>query len=355
MEKEITYSEAGVDRNLRAESKIHLINFDQTHRFSKSIIKLPYNTIYQVSNGGYQDHVIEGIGTKVLLAQLANKFDTIGIDAVAMTVNDVIRSGAKPISLTDNIDIKKSDPKIIGDLIKGMVEGANQSEVPITSGEIADVKELIVGISDNPFHIVCSCTGELDEKGIIWGNKLEVGDVVIGLRSSGVHSNGISLARKILFKRWGGKYDAFDIPDGFDREIVHEVLEPTKIYVKPFLKVAKEFQIKAAVHITGDAYLKFEKLMQANPEIGFEINNFKPQSIFQLIKDTANELGIMTDEELVKIFNLGWGFAVIVSKNDKDDILDYFEKNKTETECIGKVTNSKELSVVYDKNTIKIK
>ena len=352
MDEEIAYSDAGVDRNLRAESKSHLVNFETTHKHAKKIIKLPYNTIYQV-NGRYQDHVIEGIGTKVLLAQLANKFDTIGIDAVAMAVNDIIRSGAKPISLTDNIDIHKSDPKLIGELIKGIVKGAEEAEVPITAGEIADVKELVTGVSDNPFHIVCSCIGELEDKEIIWGNKLGVGDVIIGLRSSGLHSNGISLARRILFKEWGGKYDAFDMPDGFDKEIIHEVLEPTRIYVKPFLKATKYFSIKAAVHITGDAYLKFNKLMKFNPEIGFEINNFKLQQIFQLIQNAANDLGRkLTNEELLKTFNLGWGFVVVVSKDDRDDIIDFFVKNKIEAEEIGEVNNSKKLISIYNGNKI---
>ncbi len=352
---EFTYAEFGVDRELRAKSKSNLTNFDETHNFRNKVIKLPYNTIYSV-NGKYQDHVIEGIGTKVLLAQLAGKYDTIGIDAVAMTVNDIIRSGATPISLTDNIDIQKSDPKLLNELIKGVIDGAKQAEVAVTSGEIADVRELITGISDNPFHIVCSCVGELTEKEIIWGNKLESDDVIIGLRSSGLHSNGISLARRILFKKWGGKYDAFHIPDGFDREIAYEALKPTKIYVKPFLEVAKGFDIKAAVHITGDAYLKFDKLMKFNTKVGFEFNNFKPQPIFNLIKDTAKELGgSITDEEFLKTFNAGWGFALVIKREFADSIIQNFAKNGIEAETIGKVTNSKNIVVIYNGNKIVLK
>ena len=350
MEKKITHSDAGVDRHSRAESKSH-INFETTHKHLNKVIKLPYNTIYQVGDN-YQDHVIEGIGTKVLLAQLANKFDTIGIDAVAMTVNDLIRSGARPISLTDNIDMQKSETRLIDELVKGISNGAEEAGVAVTGGEIADVKDIISGVSENPFHIVCGCVGELKEQEIVWGNKLEVGDVIIGLRSSGLHSNGISLARKILFKRWGGKYDPFDIPDGFDREIVYEALEPTRIYVKPFLKVAKDFKIKAAVHITGDAYLKFDKLMKVNPAIGFEFNNFKPHLIFQLIQNTANELGKITDEEFLKTFNVGWGFSLIISKSSADDIIDSFESSKVEAEVIGNVTDSKNIVATYNGNKI---
>ncbi len=355
MEKEITYSEVGVDRNLRAASKASLSDLGYSNEIER--IKLPYNTIYPIGENKYQDHVIEGIGTKVLFAQLANKFDTIGIDAVAMTVNDIIRSGAKPISLTDNIDIHKSEAALIGKLLKGIEEGTRQAEVNIVGGEIADVKELITGISENPFHIICSCVGQMEKKDIIWGNNLEFDDVIIGLRSSGLHSNGISLARKILFKKWGGKYKPFDIPDGFDRELIYEALEPTKIYVEPVMRVAKKYGIKAAVHITGDAYLKFDKLMEGNKNIGFEFNNFRPQPIFQLIKDTATHLNKkLTDKELFKTFNLGWGFSLIVSKDDKDDVLDCIEKNnRVEADIIGRINFSGYITASFNGSKIRLK
>lgn len=352
MVKEITYADAGVDRKLREKAKKAVAGFIKTYAFSRKgkVIKLPYNAIYPVGARRYQDHVIEGIGTKVLLAQIANKFDTIGIDAVAMAVNDVIRSGARPISLANNIDVQFSEPKLIGELKKGILEGVKQAEVIVPSGEIADVKDLIKGVGDKAFHIVCSCIGEVEENNIIWGNNLKPEDSIIGFESSGLHSNGISLARKILFKTWGGKYNAFDIPDSFDKEIVYEVLNPTKIYVKEFLKIAKEFDIKAAIHITGDAYLKFEKLFPFNPKIGFNFNNFNNLKIFELLQNTARELGKkITDEEMFKTFNMGWGFAIVVDKKDKDDILD-----RAKAEEIGHVTNSHGINVIYKGRKIKL-
>lgn len=352
MPKKFIYAEAGVDRELRKEAKAGL-DFEKT--FQGKVIKLPYGNIYRTADGKYQDHVIEGIGTKVLVAQLANKYDTIGIDAVAMAVNDVIRSGAIPISLADNIDMQISEPSLVNELKKGIIQGALESGVIIPSGEIADVKDLIKGVEGKGFHIVCSCVGHLSQNEIIWGNELKVGDIIIGLRSTGLHSNGISLARRILFKQWGGKYEPFDKPETLDREVVYEVLEPTKIYVKPFLKVAKEYKIKAAVHITGDAYLKFEKLMKFNPKIGFEFDNFKPHPVFQLIQDTAEDLGgIITDEEMMKTFNMGWGFAVIVNKKDNDDIIGKFGKLEIEAEKIGRITDSRKIVVVYKGNTIEL-
>jgi len=179
---------------------------------------------------------------------------------------------------------------------------------------------------------------------------------VIGLRSSGIHSNGITLARKVLFKQWGGKYESHDIPDGFEREIVYETLEPTKIYVTSVLDAAEEHEIKGAVHITGDAYLKLDKLISFSKGIGFELNNFKPHIIFDLIQNTASEVrGAIADEEMLKTFNMGWGFAVVANKAEKDDVIDVFEKYKVEAEQIGRVTNSRKIIALYKGKTIEQK
>jgi len=147
-----------------------------------------------------------------------------------------------------------------------------------------------------------------------------------------------------LFKQWGGKYDAFDVPDGFNREIVFEVLEPMRIYVKPIMNVLKEIHAKGLVHITGDAYQKFNRLMKFSKGIGFEFDNFKPQPIFQLIQETAKELKKpISDEEMLKTFNMGWGFAIVCDKEDKDDVIDNCNKSKTEAELIGEVNASKKI------------
>ncbi|NIP67501.1 phosphoribosylformylglycinamidine cyclo-ligase, partial [Candidatus Bathyarchaeota archaeon] len=264
MSEEFTYAEAGVDRELRAKSKEALELLKKTYRFSRygEVVQLPYGRIFPFAQG-YLDFAIEGVGTKVLLAQLANKYDTIGIDAVALAVNDVIRSGARPLALADNIHAHISDPELVREWMKGIVKGATESECVVPAGEIGDVAEIIHGVAAGEgFDMVIACIGELSKREIIYGDNLQPGDVVIGLRSSGLHSNGITLARKILFKQWGGKYDAYDVPEGLDRELVYEVLEPMSIYVKPVLQATREFEIKGLVHITGDAYLKFKRLMK---------------------------------------------------------------------------------------------
>lgn len=356
--KKFTYTDSGVDRNLRKKSKEPLKDIlGPTYGFSRygKIIQLPFGNILPIGKERWLDIVIEGIGTKVLVAQLAKRYDTIGIDGVAMAVNDVIRSGAKILAIADNIHAVKSDPALVKEWIKGIAVGAIEAECPVSSGEIGDVAEIIKGIREHEgFDIIVAAVGELrSKKEIIFGNNIKPGDAIIGLKSSGLHSNGISLARKVLFKQWGGKFQPFDIPDGFDREIIFEALEPTKIYVKPVLAVAKAYKIKAAVHITGDAYLKFRELMKFSRGIGFCFESFYPQPIFDLIQKVAPEVkGTVADAEMFKTFNMGWGFALICNREDVDGIIDVIDRYQIKAEEIGKITDSGEVVVKYKNKDI---
>jgi phosphoribosylformylglycinamidine cyclo-ligase len=351
MPKNFAYANAGVNREQRAEAKKALKILRATYKHSQHgpIVHLPYGNIFPISQNNCLDLVIEGVGTKVLLAQLAEKYDTIGIDAVAMAANDVIRSGATPLAIADNIHTQTSDPALIKEWLKGIAKGAEEAGCPVTSGETGDVAEIIKGlVKGKGFDMVIAAIGEVAKPEIITGKSIKPNDSIIGLRSSGLHSNGVSLARKILFKHWGGNYEPDAIPDGLDREIVKEALEPTRIYVKPLLKTAKEVKVKAAVHITGDAYLKFNNLTRFSPAIGFEFSNFKPQPIFGLIQKTARELGLtIADDEMFKTFNMGWGFAVIVDKTDTDKAINALEKAGGQPEQIGKVTSKEKMEILH--------
>lgn len=356
MPRKITYATAGVNRKLRAKSKKTLQILKRTYGFSHygNVVQLPFGQIFPLGENRYLDFVIEEIGTKVLVAQLAQKYDTIGIDGVAMAVNDVIRSGAKPFAVADNIHVQTSDPALIEELIRGIVRGAVEAECIVPGGEIGDVAELLKGLREGKgFDIVVAAIGEVATEKIISGKGIKPGDVIIGLRSSGIHSNGISLARKILFRQWGGKYEPHEIPDELEREVVHEVLEPTKIYVKPLLKIAEKLKVKATVHITGDAYLKFNRLTAFSKGIGFKFDNFKPQPIFELIRKTASGLGgKITDGEMFKTFNMGWGFAIIVDKAYSEEALDILRKTKVEAEQIGQITDSEGIRIFYKSRKI---
>ncbi|MCS7114635.1 MAG: phosphoribosylformylglycinamidine cyclo-ligase [Nitrososphaerota archaeon] len=349
--EEFTYAKAGVDRKLRAESKKALEILKETYSLSRygEVLQLPYGNIFPFRRDCYLDIVVEGVGTKVLLAQLADKYDTIGIDGVAMAVNDVIRSGARPLAVADNIHAQASNPRLVREWLKGIAKGAEEAECIVAGGEIGDVSELIKGLAEGiGFDMVVAAIGEVPKDKVVTGRGIKPGDSIVGLRSSGIHSNGVTLARKVLFKRWGGKYDAHDIPEPLDRELVYEVLEPTRIYVKSFHNVAERVEVKGAVHITGDAYLKFERLALFSRGVGFEFNNFKPQPIFSLIQKTAMELGGgISDEEMFKTFNMGWGFAIIVEKADRDMAIDALEKAGVPAEEIGQVTDSAGIKILH--------
>jgi phosphoribosylformylglycinamidine cyclo-ligase len=358
MSKRLTYSEAGVDRETRAKSKEALSMLKQTYTLGKygKVVQLPYGNIF-LAGDRYLDLVIEGVGTKVLLAQLADKYDTIGVDGVAMAVNDVIRSGATPLALVDNFHAHVSDPYLVKEWLKGIVQGAKESDCPVPGGEIGDVASIIKGLTQGKgFDLIVASVGYLQEEEIISGTDIKAGDVVVGLRSSGVHSNGISLVRKVLFKEWGGKYEPFDIPDGFDREIVFEALEPTRIYVKSFLNTTRQVKVKGAIHITGDAYVKFDRFIKYSKGIGFEFSNFKPQPIYELIQRTAPEAGgTITDEEMLKTFNMGWGFGVIVDKADVEEAISVITKSGVEAETIGKVTSSDKIVAHYKNKKLQLR
>ena len=356
MPKHFTYTDAGVNREQRHESKKHLKTLEDTYSYSSygAVMCLPYGNIFPISRNTYLDLVIEGVGTKVLVAQLAGKYDTIGVDAVAMAVNDVIRSGAKPLAIADNIHAQASDPQLVKAWLEGVAKGAAEAECPVTGGEIGDVAEVIKGIVEGAgFDMIVAAIGQVAKQDVITGKNIKPDDPIIGLRSSGLHSNGITLARKILLRQWGGKHEPCDTPDALGRELISEMLEPTRIYVKPILKAAETVRIKAAVHITGDGYLKFNNLARFSQGIGFEFNNFKPQPIFSLIQKTALELGYtITGEEMFRTFNMGWGFAVIVDKTDTDKAMNALEKTGTEPELIGKVTGKQKIEIHYKNKKI---
>ncbi len=351
MPKRFTYTDAGVNRSQRAESKKNLKLLEATYRHSHhgNVMHLPYGNIFPQTDNTYLDLVIEGVGTKVLLAQLADRYDTIGVDAVAMAVNDVIRSGATPLAISDNIHAQASNPKLVKQWLEGVAEGAEQANCPVVSGEIGDVAEIILGVAKGAgFDMVVASVGQVAKDKIITGRGIKPGDTIIGLRSSGLHSNGITMARKILFKKWGGKHDADAKLGELNRELVLEALEPTEIYVKPVVALEAEVEVKAAVHITGDAYLKFNNLVRFSPGIGFKFANFKPQPIFRVIQEAARELGLaVTDEEMFRTFNMGWGFAVIVDKKDADRAVSILNKASAEAESVGNVTGKQGIEIHY--------
>jgi phosphoribosylformylglycinamidine cyclo-ligase len=353
--KEITYSDSGVDRKSREGAK-DFTAFGRTMAVGN--FHTPYLNLVKNGDIHYSALLADGVGTKVLLAQLADKHDTIGIDGVAMVANDAARCGLDCRMLVDIIDVHHSDKGLISQLVTGIEKGAKQAGCAVVGGETADVPTLVAGVGKNPYNLNFALYADADKDELILGTDLAPGDSIIGLESSGLHSNGFSLVRKVLFSEWGGFYkDPFAKVDGLDKPLIEECLVPTRIYAKTVRAFQKATGLaKAAVHITGDAYPKFGKLFQFNRKVGLDFENISPQPIFDTLQETAKKMGkTITDEEMLKTFNMGWGFAIVVSNENSEGAIDFFANNGFACERIGTVTdNPGRITARYRSNTIKL-
>ncbi|MGI0085656.1 MAG: AIR synthase related protein, partial [Nitrososphaerales archaeon] len=255
--KALSYAKAGVDRSVREKSRVR-ISSDlkkrwRTYAHGKPL-ELPFGPVFPISprRESFLDLEIEGIGTKTLLAEMDPEgYSSIGMDGVAMVVNDVIRSGAAPLLLADAVHVARSG-SMVESLVRGVRKGARIAGCVLASGETGDVAEILhtrlAGSCAEPFDLLVSCLGIVSDDDVVRGS-IKEGDPIIGIESSGIHSNGISLARRILLRPWGGKYELLDIPGGCSRPVIKELLEPTRIYVREVLESVKNFGLKAAVHI----------------------------------------------------------------------------------------------------------
>jgi len=283
--------------------------------------------------GGGQGLAIstDGVGTKALVAQLIGKYDTIGIDCVAMNVNDVICVGAEPIAMVDYLGVEAADESLFRELGKGLLEGAKQAGISIPGGEVAQIAEMIHGApGGSGFDLVGTCVGLVPTDRILTGQNLEEGDVLIGLASSGIHSNGLTLARRVLLDHAGyGISD--DVPE-LGRTLGEELLEPTLIYVRFAVEALNAgLSIKGLAHITGDGLLN---LTRVDAAVSFEFEDwFEPPAIFQLIQAA----GSVPDEEMFRVFNMGTGLVVMAGAVDVDAIVALARQHGHTTKVLGRV------------------
>jgi len=255
------------------------------------------------------------------------KYDTIGIDCIAMNVNDIICIGATPISFVDYIAANKNDQKIFKQIVSGLVKGAKKSSMPIVGGETAIMSDLIAGKGFG-FDLAGMVVGMLSKKDMVLGDKIKPNDVIIGIKSSGLHSNGYSLARKALLT----KYSVKDNIKGIGN-LGNALLRPTEIYVKPVLEAVKKCKIHGLAHITGGSFTKLLRLKQ----IGYNLDSMpKTPALMQLIEDSG-----VKNEEMYKTFNMGIGFCIIAPENQTKNIHKIFKKHKTKSYEIGRISKNK--------------
>ena len=272
----------------------------------------------------------DGVGSKALIAQKVGKYDGIGVDCVAMNVNDLVCVGAKPLSMVDLMAVQSPQPDLLDELSKGLCEGARQANVSISGGEIAQLNDMIKGARKKfGFDLSGTAIGVVELDKIIDGKNVEDGDVVIGVESSGIHSNGLTLARNIFFDQKGFSVNK-EFPE-LDNTLGVELLNPTHIYVKEILEVlAEEIRVKALIHITSDGFLNLLRVV--GKEMGYIITELpKPSPIFPLIQSHGN----VPISEMFRVYNMGIGFCLVVDKDDTERVLALMRKHNRQAQEIG--------------------
>jgi len=288
----------------------------------------------------------DGVGSKVLIAEMLQRYDTIGIDCVAMNVNDAICVGAEPISFLDYIAIERATPSVLEQIAEGLYRGAELAGVTIVGGEISQIPDIIKGRAPGQgVDLVGMCAGIVPLDRIILGQEVTPGDIIVGVRSSGIHSNGLTLARKALFDE--GKLEADQYVADLGCTVGEELLRPTHIYVRPIVDLLyqQHVPVRALVHVTSDGFLNLARI-EAN--VGFRLDDLpEPQPIFDLVRRTGN----VPAREMYRVFNMGIGFCLILQNDPSviSAVTQTFEASHFETHIIGTVVADERERVVLPK------
>ena len=330
MPKRMTYAQAGVDIDKKSRSISALVEHLKFKREGLGApIDLPGHFTGLMDFGDYALTLCtDGVGTKLLVADAMRKWDTIGIDCIAMNVNDTICVGSEPIGFVDYIAIDRPDKKVTSEVGKGLERGAEMSNMTIVGGEIAVLPELVKG-----FDLAGTCLGMVKKDEIITGDAIKPGDALVGLPSSGIHSNGLTLARKIFEENRIGYKEKVK---GLNRSVGMELLEPTTIYVRQVLKLIDKFDVKGMANITGGG---LRNLIRLKKGIGFEIEDpMRPNPIFNVMQ----ELGNVTDNEMYQTFNMGMGYCMVVPERESSDVVKAAGKG---AKVVGHAVRSDRISV----------
>ena len=265
----------------------------------------------------------DGVGSKTIIAERMGVYDTIGIDCIAMNVNDMICVGAKPLSFVDYIAMEKLNARVIDEIMTGLCEGAETARISISGGETAQLSETVRG-----FDLVGTAVGIVTLDKILTGKGIEEGDVVIGINSNGIHCNGMSLARRAFFEL-GGLTISSRVEE-FGCSIGEELLKPTHIYVKEVRSISEGVpEVKALINITGGGLFNLNRV---DSDVGFVLDNLpEPPPVFHAIQELAN----VDSREMFEVFNMGVGFCIIVPECEVDDVLSILIDYERDGQRIG--------------------
>jgi len=331
--KRLTYKKSGVDIKKAAIFK-QKIKYLIRKSYCKEMLKDigSFGGFFKFPKERYKEPVLvssaDGVGTKLKIAVLANKHDNIGIDAVAMNVNDILCTGAQPLFFLDYIAYSKLKEGVLVGIVKGVNKGCSDALCSLVGGETAQMPGMY---KPGDYDVAGFCVGAVDKSRIIDGSRIEAGDVVIGLESNGLHSNGFSLVRKVFSQNEM-------------RRMSKELLKPTRIYVKPVLNLlqASGFRLQASVkgiaHITGGAfYDKIARVLPDNVNVRINKNSWIVPKIFKLIQNRAN----IEDKEMYHTFNMGVGMVLIVKSDSAKAIISKLAELRLKSWVIGEIIRGK--------------
>jgi phosphoribosylformylglycinamidine cyclo-ligase len=326
------YKKAGVDTDEATTGLNRIVQ--QIHRTwppsgTLGAVQLPigyFANVIDIGGGIGLGMCTDGVGSKAIIARLMHRYNTIGIDCVAMNVNDLICIGARPLSMVDYIAIDHADANILDAIGAGLTDGAIQAGISISGGEIAQLKDVVDG-----FDLAGTVVGTVPLDKIITGRNLEPGDCIIGLASNGIHSNGLTLARMAFFDREQPVLLEHKFPE-LQESLGDELLRPTEIYVAEAMKIIESIDVKALINVTSDGLLNLNRA--ANSHVGFRIDNMPPTpAIFGLIQ----RYGKVRLAEMFQVYNMGVGFCIIVGQRDIDATLTILETHGRKAWIIGQV------------------
>jgi len=294
-----------------------------------------FGGLFELDLTGYSKPVLvsgtDGVGTKLKISIMKDQHDTVGIDLVAMCVNDVLVQGAKPLFFLDYIATGALESDKIADLVKGIAEGCKQSDAALIGGETAEMPGFY---AEDEYDMAGFTVGIVEKDKIITGQTIEAGDVMVGLPSSGIHSNGYSLVRKLLFDHLGLGLE--DTMEGLGMSLGQALIEPTRIYVKPVLRVLDQVEVKGMVHVTGGGFI--ENIPRVLPEgLGAQVTlgSWPSLPIFTAIEKT----GLVEVKELYKTFNMGIGFIMVVKNDQADQLIKTLDDMGEKAYKIGHITD----------------
>lgn len=339
------YKEAGVNLEAGYESVRRIQSHVARTKVKGAIDSLgAFGGMFDLSVYNLKEPVLvsgtDGVGTKLMLAFEMDKHDTIGIDAVAMCVNDVLVQGAKPIYFLDYIAVGQNKPEVIEQIVKGVADGCVQSECALIGGETAEMPDMY---DVDHYDLAGFCVGVVDKSKLKDSQNLKVGDVLIGLPSTGVHSNGFSLVRKVLFK--DNHLDAHATYEELDGQVLGDVLlTPTKIYVKAVSSLFDQVDIHAMSHITGGGfYENVPRMLKEGMGVRIDTKAFPRPKIFDFIQ----QKGKIENQEMYNVFNMGIGFVMAVDSTDVQKVQDALQAIGETSYVIGEVTDSGEVDVQW--------